>query len=136
MTVNAQHKVQEIFQKSGGQSKVTETAIRTLIARDHTFLLGLVEPYLHGIIAHAIERARKEPVKKAPPVMPQQPLPKKIVKAKTLKPVKNDALGNILDTMAQKFSDSQTSKKPAQASKAHVSTMQALAKNQFGKKKD
>jgi hypothetical protein len=136
---NAQshHKVQEILQKTNGQVKTAEAAIRTLIERDHTFLLGLVEPYLSGIIGHAIERARKLPPARMPLDFGDkaEPLPKKIIKPRTKKMPENDALGNVLDAMAQKFSASQGQKKPEKASAQHVTSLQALATKQFGKKK-
>jgi hypothetical protein len=75
-------KIQEILQKTNGQVKLTESAIRTLIERDHAFVLGLVEPYLSGIIGHAIERARKLPPARVPIEFGDktEPLPKKIIK--------------------------------------------------------
>ncbi len=134
MSANAHHRIQEIFRKSGGQNKLTETAIRTLIARDPAFLLSLVEPYLGGIIAHAIERARKEPTPRPAVKREVSPLPKKTVKAKA--PSK-DALKDVFDSLAKNFSDTEEApKKQKQASQEHVKTMQAIAKKQFGKKKE
>ena len=130
MSANAQHRIHEILHKSGGQVKVTETAVRALAARDHTFLLALVEPYLHGIIAHAIERARKEPPRRPPLTRDLEPLPKKTVKAKN-KSVSADVLKGVLDTMAERFSeDAPPAVKTKQASAAHIQSMQALAKKQ------
>ncbi len=131
-------KIQEILQKTNGQVKLTESAIRTLIERDHAFVLGLVEPYLSGIIGHAIERARKLPPARVPIEFGDktEPLPKKIIKPKAKKTTENDALGGVLDALAQKFSATQNQKRPEKASQQHVDSMQALAKKQFGKKKD
>lgn len=58
-TEYARRITKEILSKVNGQGKLAEQAIRTLITRDPKFLQSLVEPYLDGIILHAIERARK-----------------------------------------------------------------------------
>jgi hypothetical protein len=139
-------RIQEILRKTDGQTKLTEQAIRQLITRDHDFLQGLVDPYISGIIAHAIERARKTPaVKRQTPRETsyttnkepvREPLPKKIVKARNTKTLGNDQLSGVLDALADQFAQDQNHKKPAKASDAHIKTMQSLAKKSFGKKSD
>src|SRR4051812_20798505 len=83
-TEYADRKVKDILTKAKGNAKLTEQAVLTLIGRDHKFLLSMTEPYLSGIIAHAIERGRKQgnvkttqptPTAKTSPLL-QKPKPK------------------------------------------------------------
>lgn len=142
MTVNVHATIESILAKSGGQIKVAEQAVRNLAAGDHAFLLGLVEPYLNGIIAHALERARKDkPILSAGrPSMARHfdQLPKKVRPASPkTKAVSKDVLGEVMNVLAQNFTVDEAKVQPAvKASDKHVNTLKALAKKNYqsGKK--
>jgi hypothetical protein len=122
-------KIRDILSKAKGQTKLTEQAVRTLIERDHKFLLELVTPYLDGIIAHSIDRARKATGLAEPKI---EPLPKTLRKSKpapapAAKPLPEGGLDSLLSAWAKKFD---TDEKPAskKASAQHIDAIRALSK--------
>lgn len=66
----------EILAKVNGQSKLAEQAMLTLVKRDPKFLQSLVEPYLSGIILHAIERVKKPASSASAPSATRTAMPK------------------------------------------------------------
>ncbi len=54
-----------IAAQSGGSRTSVDKAIRKLAVQDHEFLLGLVQPFLDGIVAHALSTALPQPARTA-----------------------------------------------------------------------
>lgn len=131
-TEYAARKTREILAKANGQAKLAEQAMTTLLQRDHAFLLSLVQPYLSGIITHAIERARKpsglkEPVAKTP-AAPKAPAPRPAVK-----PVSGGGMDAMMKAWAKSF-DKDAAPAKADGKKVsadHLAAMQALIKKKF-----
>lgn len=124
-------KIKDILTKAKGQGKLTEQAVRTLLARDPQFLQALVDPYLDGIIAHAIERARRavgsaeSSITKKSAALPKKTLPPKPHSA----PAR--ALDNLLDAWAKKFDQTPApppATKGAKVSSRHLDAMKSLIK--------
>lgn len=137
-TEYSDRRIRDILTKVNGNAKLAEQAIMNLLTRDPNFVLSLVEPYLNGIIAHAIDRARKgtgikEPATKK--TVAQEPLHKRTVG--TAKPaqrpqnIPSSNMDGLLAAMAKQF---EANSKPAQpgdkkVSQKHLQAMQALIKN-------
>ena len=126
-------KIKDILAKAKGQAKLTDQAVRTLIERDHKFLLELVTPYLDGIIAHSIDRARKAtgiaeptaPVHKKKP----EPLPKVVKKAKApAKSLPAGGLDGLLDAWAKKFDVEEKPTNGKKVSSRHIDAIKAISK--------
>ena len=135
---NIDRKIKEILTKTQGQSKLAEQAVRSLAEKDHTFLMGLVQPYLSGIILHGIERARKatgikEPVA-AKTSAKSGPLPKTAAKAKPAGEFSGSAVDGLMKAWAKKFDGDTPAPSNKKVSQKHLDAMNALVKNP-GKKK-
>ncbi len=126
----ADRKIREILEKAKGQAKLTEQAVRTLIERDHKFLLELVTPYLDGIIAHSIDRARKGTGLAEPPAPKKpEPLPKVVKKSKApTKPASSGGLDGLLDAWAKKFETDEKPSNGKKVSERHIDAIKALSK--------
>ena len=137
--------------KVNGQSKLAEQAIHALTQRDPAFLHSLVEPYLNGIIAHAIDRTRKQTGIKEPVTSrvsaPMQAAPKAASPAAVKKPVKPAPepvmSGNSLDGLMQAWAkgfdrntsgDKAPETKPGKVSQSHLDALKAMAVKTTGKK--
>lgn len=137
MTIEqADRKIKEILTKTHGQGKLAAQAVRTLVERDHAFLLSLVEPYLDGIILHSIERARKTTGLKEPAAASQAKktstaLPKTHAKPKSSSETfSGSAVDGLMKAWAKKFD----AEKPPEAgtkkvSQKHMDALSALVKN-------
>lgn len=132
----ADRKIKEILSKTHGQGKLAEQAIRTLIERDHTFLLSLVEPYLDGIILHGIERARKMTGLKEPAASTQAKkvstaLPKTHAKQKAgPESFSGSAVDGLMKAWAKKFdADMPPEAGSKKVSQKHLDALNALVKN-------
>lgn len=126
----ADRKVKDILTKANGQGKLAEQGIRTLIDKDHKFLLSLVTPYLDGVVAHAVERARKQTQLKEPPVAKPAAKPKEKLPIKTIKPDASISIDKLMKNWAEKF-DSNTDGKVSQN---HMNAMNALVKKNYSRK--
>jgi len=134
---HADRKIKEILAKTHGQGKVAEQAIRTLIEKDHAFLLSLVQPYLNGIILHGIERARKatglkDPAATAKAAAKTAPLPKTAAKQKANAEAafSGSAVDGLMKAWAKKFeSEAPQTNEPKKVSQKHLDAMSALVKN-------
>lgn len=138
-TEQIDRKIKDILTKTHGQGKLAEQAIRTLVQKDHAFLLGLVEPYLSGIILHGIERARKGTGLKEPAAVPsapaKTPMPKVAAKPKPSPEFSGSAVDGLMKAWAKKFeADAPTETSSKKVSQKHIDAMSALIKNP-GKKK-
>ncbi len=136
-TEYADRKIKDILTKAKGNGKLTEQAVMTLIERDHKFLLSLTQPYLSGVVAHAIGRGRKQTnIKEPAPTLIKTPTKAKTPAVKPM-PVRNVPRGSIdkaLDAWAKKFET--TDEKPAakKVSQKHLDAMSALVKKNYSKK--
>lgn len=128
-------KIREIMGKVNGQGKLAEQAIRTLITRDAVFLQSLVSPYLGGIVAHGIERARKQTGMVEPK---PQPMPQAKAQAKSSPGVSTSAMNGLMDALAKGFEKNSLPQKEATktggVSKAHLDAIAAMAVKNLGKK--
>ena len=132
MSHDVDRKIKEILDRAKGQVKLTETAVRTLIERDPKFTLALVAPYLDGIIAHAIERARKQIGTTEAAPQAKKPLAKTApIKTKPISPAQTSGtMDGLLNALARKF-DAEPAEKNASGtnvSDAHIQAMNALVK--------
>jgi hypothetical protein len=131
-TEYADRKVKDILTKAKGNAKLTEQAILTLIERDQKFLLSLTEPYLSGIIAHAIERGRKQANIKLTQPAPLKPSPllTKTPKGKVaVKPLAESSLDKALKVWAEGFDKTEIKDRPktnSKVSQKHMDAMNAL----------
>ena len=130
-TEYADRKVKDILTKAKGNAKLTEQAVLTLIERDQKFLLSLTEPYLSGIIAHAIERGRKQANIKTTtiPAPKTSPLLQKPAKSKTKAPSTEGSLDKALKAWAEGFDKTESKEKPkttGKVSQKHMDAMNAL----------
>jgi len=128
-TEYSDRKTREILTKVNGQAKLAEQAIQALIQRDPAFLQSLVEPYINGIILHAIERNRKPAGVKEPKVAPAMP------KTTTKRPAPApQAVAKNLDSMMNAWAKSFEKDTPQptpggkKVSAKHLEAMQALIK--------
>ena len=128
------NKIKDILTKVNGQGKLAEQAIATLAQRDLPFLHALVQPYLSGIISHAIERARKSTGIKESPI---DLLPKKAMTSKSPAPksaVSNAAVsGNTMDNLMKAWAkgfeqDQPTAPGSAKVSQNHIDVLKSLVK--------
>jgi hypothetical protein len=129
-TEYSDRKIKEIMSKVNGQGKLAEQAVMALLQRDPIFLQSLVEPYLDGIILHAIERARKASGLKEP--KPSRELPKKVLPSKTSeKPtVSNNTMDNLMKAWAKEFEDNAPQPKPGakKVSQSHIDVLTSMMK--------
>lgn len=126
----------EILTKVNGQSKLAEQAMLTLVKRDPKFLLSLVDPYLGGIVLHAIERAKKPQTKSASSVRNQQTAMSKTSASKTS--ARKDSSQNLsskgMDGMMKAWAKSFEKDAPPsnldgkKVSAAHIKALHALSK--------
>lgn len=129
-TEYSDRKTREILSKVNGQAKLAEQAMRALCERDPLFLQNLVEPYLNGIIAHAIDRARKPTGLKEPKAA--APLPKKAAAPRQAKPLPSGGMGNLMQALAKSFEQNTPKDQPPagkKVSQKHVDAMNALIKH-------
>lgn len=123
----------EILSKVNGQSKLAEQAMLTLVKRDPKFLLSLVDPYLNGIILHAIERAKK-PLTKATASKQAAALPKTTVR-KTAAPqnISSKGMDGMMKAWAKSFEKDAPppNKDGKKVSAAHIKALQALTKKKY-----
>lgn len=120
----------EILAKVNGQSKLAEQAILTLVKRDPQFLLSLVDPYLNGIILHAIERAKK-PTSASVAKTSKTALPKTLRKpVATPQNIPAKGLDGMMKAWAKSFEKDAPppSKDGKKVSADHIKALQALVK--------
>lgn len=127
----AAQKTKEIMIKVQGQSKLAEQALLSLAQKDHAFLFSLVQPYLNGIITHAIERARgrsespRKPEAATPKTAPKRPA--------TARPMPATGMDNVMAAWAKSFEQGQAPQKAEgqKVSSEHLNAMQALIKKKI-----
>ena len=121
-------KIRDILSKANGQAKLAEQAINTLAQRDLAFLHSLVQPYLNGIVMHAIERARKPTGLKEPKAAP---LPKKAAAPKpSPQAFSGNTMDNLMKALAKGFEQNEQLK-PAGAKKVsqnHIDVLKSMIK--------
>lgn len=133
-------RIKEILSKVNGQGKLAEQAVIALTQRDAMFLQSLVTPFLGGIIAHSIERNRKQSGIAVPPPIRQSPLPKVAVKkpAASAKQLPTTSMDEMMKAWAKKFEQTENAEPvPAgqKVSQSHLDAMKALAVKNLGGKK-
>ena len=112
-------RIAEIVTRSGGDKRAADAAIRALARRDHAFLLDLVEPFLDGIIAHALAGG------------------KPTGQAGRSAEVPNERMNEIVRGMTAKLGVSGDAAPPRQQTSAgHADTIRALAAAQARNRKD
>jgi hypothetical protein len=65
----AMTRVRDAIEKCGGNHLKAQRAVLQMMEKDQSLLFGLVGPYLHGIVSHAVQQGLK-PEKK--------PMPKRV----------------------------------------------------------
>ncbi len=122
----------EILAKVNGQNKLAEQAMLTLIKRDPQFLQSLVEPYLNGIILHAIERVKKPASRTSAPVAARSAAMPKVERKPA--PAPRDIPAKGLDGMMKVWAKSFDKDAPApsadgkKVSANHIKALQAMIK--------
>ena len=141
MTKDQKHALNEIknaLTRSGGNAKQAESLIREQIKKDPTLLFGLTEPYLGGILTHAIQRAAKGmPISDVPDTsektkpLPKTPLSK--IRPTKPKPISRGGMDGLVKALAGNVGKDgkQEKKKPSQA---HVDAIKQMAKFTIKKK--
>lgn len=128
-TEYSDRKIKELLAKTNGQSKLAEQAIHTLAQRDLVFLHSLVQPYLNGIISHAIERAHKSTgiKKNVPSPLPRKAVPQPPVAASKL--MSGNAMDNLMKAWASKFeTDEPQNTGCNKVSQNHIDVLKSLVK--------
>jgi hypothetical protein len=116
---NARSRITEIVTRAGGDKRAADAAIRTLVKRDHAFLLDLVEPFLDGIVAHAL--AGKTSTSQG----------------NGFTEIPNSRMNEIVRGMTAKLGVSPDAAPPRQKTSAgHADTIRALAAAQARNRKD
>ena len=117
--------------KVNGQAKLAEQAILALAQRDPQFLHSLVTPYLNGIVAHGIERARKATGMKEPAASTNA-LPKRTMSPRPApKPVSGNTMDNLMKALAKGFEDNSPSDAPPSTTKVsqnHIDVLKSMIK--------
>jgi hypothetical protein len=110
-----------IVAKSNGSRAQADKAIRTLAIQDHAFLLGLVHPFLDGIVAHALNSSMPQPIR-APGSKPS---------------LSASALDDLVRSMRLNIEGSGPTPAPSHSDpEAHADTIRALAAAQAQRRKE
>lgn len=67
----AMSRVRDALEKSDGNHLKAQRLVMSWLENDHSLLLGLSAPHLHGIVSYAMIQAAQHPV-------PSRPLPKRV----------------------------------------------------------
>lgn len=67
--IYSMNKVRQALHDANGDTKVASHAILELCVNDPNFLLGITEPFLRGIIGHALTQATKKTEEDTPKVL-------------------------------------------------------------------
>ena len=119
----AMSRVKDALEKSGGNHLKAQRLILSWMEKDHTLLLGLVDPHVQSIITHAISHVTQPPRK--------APLPKKI----SIKDQESGEFGSaVLDSLRGKSGETGTFgeatprgiPRPGKTSKAHVDAINTI----------
>lgn len=124
------------LRKAGGNKKQAELILRQQVAKDPDLLLGLSEPYLNGILSHALQRAAKglplsdQPVQEK--VKKPEPLPKQhirdIRRKKPTKHIPKKGMDGLIKALAGTVEKKDKNAPKAKASQAHIDAITQMAK--------
>lgn len=129
------------LRKAGGNTKQAEAILREQLKRDPDLLLGLAEPYLNGILTHALQRAAKglplsdQPAKEV--VKKQEALPKtklSDIQRSTNKPLPKQGMDGLIKALAGTMDKKDKSGATAKPSQAHIDAINQMAKFTIKKK--
>lgn len=129
----ARQKIKQALRVAEGDTKQASRDIIELCVRDHEFLLGLTEPFLRGIIGHALKGAGElkpgEGAEKAKrEVTPKVLEVEEMAKATGLGA---DIVKNVLGSGGHKFGTQDRTRstlgKKTKASSKHVDALRAIA---------
>ena len=124
----ADKKIKQALQVNDSDVKRTSRDIIELCVRDHDFLLGITEPFLRGIIGHAVQRVAKPALKKS-----ETPAPKTldIEKLSAETGLGADIVKTVMGSKGHKFGTQDKTRstlgRKTKASKKHVDAMKMLA---------
>lgn len=120
----AMSRVRDALEKSGGNHLKAQRLILSLLEKDHSLLLGLVSPHLHGIIAHALQHAD------APSKKEQPTTAKRVVIDSDAGEFGAALVSSLKGARAENASFGEATpkniSKPGKASKAHVDAINQL----------
>lgn len=121
----AMSRVRDALEKSSGNHLKAQRLILSLLEKDHTLLLGLVSPHLHGIIAHALQHADAPAKKEA-----AAPTAKRVVLDSDAGEFGAALVSSLKGVRAENASFGEATpkniSKPGKASKAHVDAINQL----------
>ena len=113
-------RVKEVLAIANGNRAEAERILKQLIEREPKFLRELVDPFLPGIIAHALGGGATRSASTA-----QAQAPKKLDTAQ---------LSDVMKTLGKQLGESSTETRPA-ASANHANALQAMMAAQASRKK-
>jgi hypothetical protein len=118
LSPSTQTRVKEVLAIAHGNRAEAERILRQLIEREPKFLRELVDPFLPGIIAHALGGGTKRP----------EPA------ASTSKKLETAQLSDVMKKLGKELGEGITATRPA-ASANHASALQTMIAAQAQRKK-
>ena len=129
----ARQKVKQALRVSEGDTKQASRDIIELCVRDHEFLLGLTEPFLRGIIGHALKNAGAD-ISDAPGAKPKKEAAPRVLDVEAMGKATGlgaDIVKNVLGSGGHKFGTQDRTRgtlgKKTKASSKHVDALRAIA---------
>jgi hypothetical protein len=133
----ADRKLAEALAEAGGSPGVARRIVLEWAGRDERLLKELVQPFIQGIVGHAVERAGRAAAPR-PSAMTQPPRPS--VAAQPPRPLAPSVLDGVIRTLGRNFADAAGGAQPGAAaqqggaapsgaaSARHIAAMHSLAK--------
>jgi hypothetical protein len=120
LSSSAQTRIKEVLGIAKGNRAEAERILKQLIDREPKFLRELVDPFLPGIIAHALGGGAMRPVG---------------VSERAPKKLDTSQLSDVMKTLGKQLGESSPETRPA-ASANHTNALQAMMDAQASRKKD